>query len=268
MKISTLAQSLFPIYREDFSRSALIALRAVRPYSRTSLRLCGQLFDLGLRPGHVIDAGANIGQFAASALYTFPSARVDSFEPLPDAISSLKQLAHRQPRLHVYPVALGASSGTATLHVNAHSHSSSLRSLTSQHLRAFPHALEHGTVECRIGTLDDVYYDRDFSSDSVLLKLDVQGAESDVLKGGQRTLRQVSHIMCEAAVVELYEGELTLPHLVELMDTLGFEPTAVLDILHGEGSRAPVQADLLFTRRDTASWLSSENDELGTTADE
>jgi FkbM family methyltransferase len=239
---------MLPIYRDDVSLDSLRAARHVRPFSRTSLRLCRRLRLLGVRPSHVIDVGANVGQFAAAAMFHFPEAQIDSFEPLEQCQDALRSLAADHPQLTVHPVALGGELGRGRLHINSHSHSSSFRELTAAHLAAFPAAQVRGVATCPVTTLDAILADRPMRA-PVLLKLDVQGYELEVVEGGCSVMSRVDFVLCEAPLVELYEGQASLPTLAEVFREAGLALVSPIDILTDKRSK-PLQADILFARAD------------------
>ena len=96
------------------SKSTAALARYVRwpVFSVTSSRLVGNLVQQGVRPGFVVDAGANRGQFAVAVLELIPGSRVLSFEPLPVQASSLRALVARYSgRLETRQVALGSAQG-------------------------------------------------------------------------------------------------------------------------------------------------------------
>lgn len=64
----------------------------------------------------VVDAGANVGRYARLVLQTMPSASVHCFEPSAAAYASLERELGRDPRSHLYRVALGDEERSATLH--------------------------------------------------------------------------------------------------------------------------------------------------------
>lgn len=56
-----------------------------------------------------------------------------------------------------------------------------------------------------------------------MIKMDVQGAELDVLKGAVETLASVNHIILELQVVEYNKGAPLKDTVIEYMDSIGFE---------------------------------------------
>ena len=55
------------------------------------------------------------------------------------------------------------------------------------------------------------------------VKMDVQGAELDVLKGAVETLKDVKHVILELQVVEYNKGAPLKDEVIAYMDTQGFD---------------------------------------------
>jgi FkbM family methyltransferase len=198
-------------------------------------------------PKTILDVGANVGQFAVACTKIFPGVVVHSFEPLPLCVKELKGNVARLRGVRVYPVALGEQEGEVTMHVNSHSHSSSILGLGERHRKAFPDAREVQTIRVAISTLD-----RELKSvpleDPILLKLDVQGYEAQVLEGATETLKKVDYVLLEASFRPLYEGEETFMEIARMMEDLGFEFLRPIAWLSDPHNGEVLQMDALFAR--------------------
>jgi FkbM family methyltransferase len=226
---------------------ALRALALWPKFSLTSYRIVSSLKRQGLVPGTVIDVGANVGQFAVACAKMFPGVSVHSFEPLPECVLQLRKSAAKLPEIHVYPVALGSSSGDVSIHVNAFRHSSSVLSLGERHRKAFPAAREIGTIEVPMSTLDQQMGSAVFRG-PVLLKLDVQGFESEVLEGASDTLLKVDYVVVESSFRPLYEGEKTFVEILKMLGDRGYEFLRPLGWLEDPRNDEILQMDALFVR--------------------
>jgi hypothetical protein len=56
-----------------------------------------------------------------------------------------------------------------------------------------------------------------------MIKMDVQGAELDVLKGAEETLKTAKHVILELQRVEYNKGAPLKDTVIEYMDSLGFD---------------------------------------------
>jgi FkbM family methyltransferase len=188
------------------------------PHLRRALLLAEERVDL------VLDVGASDGSWARALRASGFRGRVVLFEPLSESYRALERLADWE----VHRVALGNQAGPARLHVTANRQSSSLLPLGDRHARAAPEAPVVGEEEVEVACLDDLDVIR--PGERAYLKLDVQGAELDVLRGAARTLGSVRVLEAELSAVELYEGQALLGQVVEHLrgegfDLIGLEPS-------------------------------------------
>ena len=84
-------------------------------------------------------------------------------------------------------------------------------------------AYHDGHATNRIGkTLDTLRKERNWPLPQ-LIKLDVQGAEIDILKGATETLAQVNNVILEAQHIDYNEDAPKVNDVVEFMKSIGFE---------------------------------------------
>lgn len=226
-----------------------------RGWGPTSLRIYRQAWlsrlhllpvDLDLDRGVVVDVGANEGNFSAAVLALAPRAAVIAVEPSPGPRERLRARLGDQPGLTIVPSALSGESGTAVLHVTAHDHNTSLHKPREDMPEFYedPGWQVVEDIEVQTSTLDEVVGDREVAA----LKLDVQGAEMDVLAGGQRALERTRSVLLEVTFISHYEADATFPRLDEAMRDLGFELTAFSE--PGRNDAGIVTwADACYTRR-------------------
>jgi FkbM family methyltransferase len=173
----------------------------------------------------VIDVGANRGQFTLYACARFPSAHIIAFEPLPGAREHMMRLFQGEDRVEVVPFALGETEGEVVMHLSAREDSSSLLPIGGHQVSIFPGTAEVGTTRTYVRTLDSVLADRELMHPA-LLKIDVQGYELPVLRGGEQTLRSFDQILVEASFVQLYEGQALFPDISHHLEAHGFRLVA------------------------------------------
>jgi hypothetical protein len=80
-----------------------------------------------------------------------------------------------------------------------------------------------------------------------LLKIDVQGYELEVLRGGEETLRSVDEVFVECSFVELYTGQALAGELIAYLCSKGFRLTGIFGVKRDLAGRC-LQADALFQR--------------------
>ena len=79
----------------------------------------------------------------------------------------------------------------------------------------------HRKKLCTI-TLDALVHLKQFPPPD-LIKMDVQGAELDILKGAQETIKTAKHIILELQVVEYNKGAPLKDTVIEYMDLIGYD---------------------------------------------
>ena len=157
----------------------------------------------------VFDVGANIGQTLEKYAAVLPRARIHSFEPFPQSYERLAATAAAHPPAVAHELALSENSGEATFHVNPEFHTrNSLLTRPASGRRYYRKGSElPESVTVKVDTLDNVCAREDIERIHVL-KLDVQGAELQVLRGGQTLLAKetVDLIFIEVMFVPHYEN--------------------------------------------------------------
>jgi FkbM family methyltransferase len=207
--------------------------RGLRPHSLMSARRAwlSRLhllpLDLDLAAGVVVDVGANEGNFTAAMLDLAPDASVIAAEPSPGPRERLAARFAGDPRVTIVDKALSLYNGTAEFNITAHDHNSSLHE-PLHHMPEFYGDSGWSVVkriEVATTTLDDLVGDRDVS----VLKLDVQGGEMDVLRGGSGTLARTRAVLLEVTFLSHYEGDATFEPLHEEMIRNGFHLFGLAD---------------------------------------
>lgn len=183
----SIAGSALPLLRADDWLPVLAGpLAGARWIAASALQSClegsyelenQQLLVEWLQPGAVVfDVGANVGFFTLLAARLVGSGgRVIAFEPVPQALASLRrhlELNHLD-NVTVIPAAVSAEAGQA--HFQQHT------DLTMGRLG------DQGELEVELVSLDGLLDELPKPS---LLKIDVEGEEVNVLRGASRLLRE------------------------------------------------------------------------------
>ena len=85
-----------------------------------------------------------------------------------------------------------------------------------------------------------------------LLKIDVQGFELNVLKGGVKLLEQVDYLFLEVTYHTLYKGQPLFGDIYKYLNNRGFIFAGNLDTLTSPENGAILQSDALFIRKGIA----------------
>jgi FkbM family methyltransferase len=201
-----------------------------------------------LRSNTVVDIGANRGQFALAVRRCLPQARIISFEPLPGPAKTFRRVLAGQTRVDLHETAIGPSRGRCTMHVSGRDDSSSLLPITDLQKTFYPGTHEIALQEITVETLDQTISEADLVTPA-LLKMDVQGYELHCLEGCSELLPYFQNLYLECAFQELYTGQALASQLIQWVYGQGFDLTGIYHLSHDRLGQ-PVDADLLFTRRD------------------
>jgi FkbM family methyltransferase len=169
----------------------------------------------------VVDVGANEGNFSAAILSLVPWARVLAVEPAAEPRRRLEARLSGRSHVEIVGQAVADVAGTATFNITAHGHNSSLHKPrpVMQELYDDPGWAVVREEQVETTTLDRLVGDRDVA----VLKLDVQGGELDVLRGGVETLQRTAAVLLEVTFVSHYEGDASFQRLNEEMVERGFD---------------------------------------------
>ena len=184
------------------------------------------LLGLGSFPiSSVLDVGANEGQFARTVSKIFPHATIYSFEPLPEAFQKLTKWAEGMDgKVKVFNVALGDGEGETTFYYHVeHSPSSSFLKSTELCKNHYPDTAHQTSVQVKVSTLDKVVTQLpSHLNQEILIKLDVQGYEAHVIKGGMKIFSDAKACIIEVNLDRLYDDQATFKEIFNLLSDLGY----------------------------------------------
>lgn len=173
----------------------------------------------------IIDVGANTGQFARQISQIFPKASMYCFEPLPEAFEALERWALEQDgRVKTYNVALGKNEGEVEMFFHTkQTPSSSLLMSTAITKKYYPLTENQIPLCVKLTTLDNALGNViRLMKPEILVKLDVQGYEDRVIRGGPTTLSLATACILEVAVDTLYYEQTDFKEVIMLLDQMGF----------------------------------------------
>jgi FkbM family methyltransferase len=197
----------------------------------------------------IIDIGANDGEYGAYLHDFFAAATVHAFEPLASSRASLESLRGRIPGLTIHPVALSDESGTATFFENAFGPASSLLRISDEARRSFPETDRAVPVTVPLARLDDVLPVGALERD-IFIKIDVQGAEDRVIRGGQAVFSAASVVLIEMSFAPFYEGQPLFGEIHQQLEACGLRMAGFKNQINDPGSGRPLFAHCLYVRRE------------------
>lgn len=197
-------------------------------------------------PATVVDIGVNHGQFLHLASRLWPNSDIIGIEPNAALAQKANALYAGNPQIRVESCAVGAEDGTIELYVTANDQNSSIHEPTAAFhddrtadgvVRTEPVALR------RLDTL------LDSEKGPMLVKIDVQGAELEVLQGAGDRLDDVSVIIIESPFEEAYDGAAGFDEIYRFLTARGFAYEGALGQLNSKHTGRVRQEDSIYVRR-------------------
>jgi FkbM family methyltransferase len=174
----------------------------------------------------VIDVGAHAGEYGGSLREQGYGGPIVSFEPVRSQFERLSAAAAGDSAWECRNRAAGSAAGTATINVSGNDgFSSSLLEMKAAHERAVGDSRYERSEQIQVVSLDEELGDFDRSRRHAYLKVDTQGFEHEVVKGGPGVLAGCRAVELELSLTPLYEGQLLAGEIIELMRQHGFAPT-------------------------------------------
>jgi 2-O-methyltransferase len=181
----------------------------------------------------ILEIGANDGGHTQWFLETFDNPTIYCFEPDPRAAARWRKNVGPRPNVKLFELAMSDRDGEITFYQSGGARdrdsvavmpegwdlSGSIRK-PKDHLVIEPGVTFEQTIKVRTTSLDQ-WADEHSIGTVDFIWMDVQGAERDVLGGGQRTLGRTRFLYTEYSERELYEGQYTFRQLVHALP--GFE---------------------------------------------
>ena len=221
-----------------------------------------KLLDLLLKKGMTfVDVGAHVGIHTIHAgRLVGPNGTVIAVEPTPSLFPLLQESIHLNGLENVCTclnIAASSAEGTATLHLSDIYGHNSLNPLTN----------EKGQVGVRTCSLDELLRD---AQSVAMIKIDVEGAELQVLEGMRQTVANHHEIVLivEYNLPHLDRAKITSTEWFDRFFDYGFD-LFVLDeiertwraIAKHDASQLP-SANLVFVRPNTAAWRQLKQHEI------
>jgi FkbM family methyltransferase len=187
----------------------------------------------------VLDIGAHIGQSNRLFRRMFPTATIWSFEADPDTFATLVASVDASLPGGCVQVALSDRDGQATFHRNPIGHTSSLYARNPDSTDSIDQARARAegrdaTPESQVIHVDvrrlDGWCDEQGITAIDLLKIDVQGAEVDVLRGATSILAATTTVVVEISFFDLYERSNSFLDVESILAPLGLRLYALAEV--------------------------------------
>ncbi len=191
-------------------------------------------------PDTVIDVGAAFGKWSLEANKVFENSDYILLEPVEEYQKVLKDLENQNKRFKY--LKLGANSKQGEFEFNLHD------DLVGSSLKKEVEGgdVDGKSIKINCDTLDNICKDR--LDKTFLLKLDVQGAELDVLAGAEQVLRQTECLVMEVSLFKSFEDGIDFYDVVKYMKERDFVLYDIFSFLYRPYDDALCQVDAIFVK--------------------
>jgi FkbM family methyltransferase len=187
-------------------------------------------------PNSVLDIGANVGQFYTEALSVFPYA----YFYLIEGSESCREPLHN---LGVdYSISLlSDKEKEADFYTRKNEPRCTGNSIYRENTSFYDDdqiLIEKRKTETISNLIGSKYFD--------LIKIDVQGSEIDIIKGGLDIFKKAKGILMEVSLVEYNKSAPTKDFVYKFMKDIGFTPAEVIGNIYHPITHELIQQDVLF----------------------
>lgn len=198
-----------------------------------------QIKNMGFSPKTIIDAGTAFGDWSRLCYQIFPKADHILFEPLKEYQKVLRKYADSHKNIKYFQSAVGSKNGYVYINVHKDLVGSSILKETDSPFsdgqsRKVPLVILDKAVKGFKGPY--------------LIKIDVQGAELEVLLGAKEILELTKYIILEVSLFESMKGSPQLFDVVNFMKERGFVVYDIVSALYRPLDNALSQVDMIFVK--------------------
>lgn len=188
-----------------------------------------------LNISNCLDVGGNAGQFARLIKDIDKNIHVTSIEANPNCVNKLRRIADEY-----YIIGVSDTKGTFDFFLDPNKSKSKGASFYKQFNAS------NNTIRVDVTTLDDLFPLKKFD----LIKIDVQGSEYNVIKGGENTIKNSRYVLIETMIGEYNLNAPTIKEIVKLMETYNFFIEKSFNLYQNKlmKDNNMIQFDLLFSK--------------------
>lgn len=196
----------------------------------------------------LLDIGGNIGSFSKTIRRLLPEAKIYAFEPLPDCYKQMNNRMSSDNKYQGFNFGLGEQNETLFIEKSSHAPSSSFLKMGEKHKEAFPNTTKIQQLSVPVRRLDDITKDLNLGK-NLMIKVDVQGFEDKVLKGGIETFSKAKLLIIELSYQELYKGQPLFNEVYQDLIALGFQFHGTMAQMPDPDTAQLLDADCIFIRK-------------------
>jgi FkbM family methyltransferase len=203
---------------------------------------------------NIIDVGAYSGETADWFSVLFPNATIWAVEPFPESFAELARKSN--PRIKPFNFAAANFIGQVQFYYNSITPTSGIYPINSESSDSLSVAQQGGggaadenssvgSVMVDARSLNSFVEEQDIKRID-LLKIDVQAAEVDVLKGSDQILDRVGAVLVEIALFDYYVNSSSIGDVESYLSPHGFSLWSVTDISNNPMNGRTDWVELLY----------------------
>lgn len=199
---------------------------------------------------NILDIGSNVGAFSNLCKSIVNDSTIYMIEANPQCEQFLKNIGNKY-----YIAALSDKNKEVTFYINPNNPVCTGASYYKENGIAY---IEANEIKLNTVLLDELLSDENIVFD--FIKIDVQGSELDVIRGGKKFISEASFVLCECpytedeSVLEYNSGGCNFEQIVDEMKDLGFFNYKIIEELRVQStcnnwkSGTLVAIDVLFSK--------------------
>lgn len=200
----------------------------------------------------VLDVGANQGQFAQKLRKLGFEGPIFSFEPVASTFEGLATLSRHDTQWKVFKLALGEMQEQRKINVFDSSDFSSLLKPSAFGKATFDQLQAPREELIDIDTLDHFFETNALEKFTrILLKMDTQGFDLSVFRGGRQSLRHICALVSEISLAPIYDGMPSYHAALAEYEAQGFAITGLYPVTR-KSNQAIIEMDCVMVREPAA----------------
>lgn len=204
------------------------------------------LQKIGFDPKCIFDCGASVGQWSYEMSRIFPGAQLLAIEPNELVITKTRELLGLvKPEPIIEQCAIGNEDGVAHLNIWDNEHTKMSGSSLKDHVQGKP----IHKMEVELSKLDTLASRHGLSPE--LVKLDLQGAELDALKGATELLKTTEVFIIEFGCLQAYVDRTTPHDLLNIMYANDYCLYDIFDLIYRPYDNALTGGDFVFVKNNS-----------------
>jgi len=206
------------------------------PSQRKSLEA---LKKLGFSPNYVLDIGAYEGNWAIEFNQIFPKSKIMMIEGQQQKQEILLQKKKLLSDSEVKIALLGAENKRVDFNIYD----------TASSVYKEDNETGASIEEIELQLLDDILLTTAFCQPD-FIKIDTQGFELEILKGGAKTLQSAKAVLLELSFLNIYKGAPLAAEVIAFMEKNNFVVYDICSLMRRPYDKALFQSDFLFLHKD------------------